>query len=405
MTRKISFGITAVLIIFAIVVSSAVTLLVILKTYDSLLVDLPQRAEQYIRLGEIDELIRNSYIGIADDVAIDDSLASGYIRGLNDPYSIYIPEEDMNIFVNNLDGLAEGTGITAYFDNAHNNMIVSYVHEGSPAEKSGISVNDIIVSVNNISVTADNSAVLIDTIASSYDNKITVVVQTKDGDLLTEKTHEMTTGFVMPSCSYFVENNIGYIRINAFYENTFGIFSDAIDNFKKENISNVVLDLRNSSGQNFDVAAKIIDYIAPVGTEGSGVIYSAKNSAGEIIDKYSSDSNALNMKFAVLINTRTEAAAELIAADIRDFGKGILIGENTAGYGTMQKLFKLSSGGAVYLSVAEIYPYISDSFNSTGIVPDAVVETTDSFKNQLGGNDFSEDEQYKTAVSYFATKK
>ena len=70
----------------------------------------------------------------------------------------------------------------------------------------------------------------------------------------------------------------------------------------------------------------------------------------------------------------------------------------------MQKLFSLSDGGAVYLSVAEIYPYISDTFNNKGVVPDIPVETSDSFKNQLGTDDFTDDEQYKTAVSYFTGK-
>ena len=174
---------------------------------------------------------------------------------------------------------------------------------------------------------------------------------------------------------------------------------------ESKNIENVVLDLRNSSGQNFTAAAEIIDYIVPVASEGTGALYSAKNSAGEIIEQKASDSNAQNLRFAVLVNSRTQSAAELIAADIKDFGKGILIGETTAGYGTMQKLFKLSSGGAVYLSVAEIYPYISDTFNNKGIKPDMIIETSDSFKNQIGNTDLSSDDQYKAAVSYFSANK
>ena len=133
-------------------------------------------------------------------------------------------------------------------------------------------------------------------------------------------------------------------------------------------------------------------------------ILSAKNSKGDVIAQYASDAGAVNMNFAVLVNDRTESAAELVSADIRDFGKGILVGETTAGFGTMQKLFKLSEGDAVYLAVAEIYPYISDTFNNMGVTPDIVVESSEAFKNQLGTDDFSDDEQYKTAVAYFTGK-
>ncbi len=405
MTRKISFGITAILIIISIVSSSVITLLFVLKTYDDLLVDLPQRAEQYIRLGEIDEIIRNEYIGVADDVAIDDSLASGYISGLNDPYSMYISDDDITTFRNNLSGKNEGTGINAYYEKAGNHLIVSFVQAGSPAEKSGILVNDIIVSVNGESVSEQNYQFLLDSITTSFDNKVKIAVQRNGKDEVTQESFEISTGYELSSCIFSVENGIGYIRLNAFYENTFSLFCVALEHFGKEKITDVILDLRNSSGQNYNVAAKIIDYIVPVGTEGSGVIFTAKNSSGDIVDRFSSDSNAVNMKFAVLINTRTEAAAELVASDLKDFGKGILIGEVSAGYGTMQKLFELSSGGAIYLSVAEVFPYISDTFNNKGIKPDIIIETSEAFKNQLGGNDFSADEQYKTAVSYFTGKK
>lgn len=402
MTRKISFGITAILVIVSIVVSSVVTLFFVLRTYDNLLVDLPQRAEQYLKLSEIDELIRSEYFGNIDKNSIDDSLASGYIRGLDDPYSFYVSADDIDEYQKLLSGKMEGVGINAYFDNNVGKMIVSYVHPGSPADKSGVNVNDFIVSVNGDNITAENSSSLLSSVSSSSDKKVSIGIQKADSTDASVTDLNLVSGYEVSSCYFSEDKNIGYIRLSAFYENTYNDFCDAAEYFKNEGISNIILDLRNSSGQNYDSAASIIDYIVPVGTEGTGVIYSAKNSAGETIVQYSSDSNAVNMRFAVLINSRTEAAAELIAADLNDFGKAVLIGEKTAGHGTMQKLFNLSDGGAVYLSVAEIYPYISASFNTVGITPEITVETDEAFKNQLGGNDFSADEQYKTAVAYFS---
>ena len=140
-----------------------------------------------------------------------------------------------------------------------------------------------------------------------------------------------------------------------------------------------------------------------MGAEGSGVIYSAKNSSGDIVAQYPSDSNAVNMTFAVLVNSRTQGAAELIACDIRDFGKGVLVGETTAGHGTMQKIFSLNDGYVV-LTVAEIFPYLSASYNDVGISPDMEILTSESFKNQLGNNDFTDDAQFNAAYNYLTGK-
>ena len=401
MTRKISLGITAVLVIAAIVISSVGTLFVVLRTYDNLLVDLPQRAEQYLKLGELDELIRSEYFGEVEDSLIDDSLATGFINGLKDPFSFYVSADDVDDYKNLLAGKMEGIGLNAYFDNSLDKMVVSYVYEDSPADECGISINDIIVSVNGKMVTAENYASLLTAMTIGSDKKVSLVFGKADGDAVQEKSAEMVSGYAMTSCSYLTDNNVGYVRISAFYDNTFSVFCEAVDHFRNNKITNVILDLRNCSGQNYDIAAKVIDYIVPVGSEGTGAVYSAKNAKGEVVAQYPSEAGAVNMSFVVLVNDRTEAAAELVAVDIRDFGKGILLGEKTAGFGTMQKLFTLTDGDAVYLSVAEVYPYISGSFNNKGLTPDIAVDSSDAFKNQLGSDDFSEDEQYKTAITYF----
>ncbi len=402
MTKKISFGIVLILIILSIAVSSVTTAFVVFNSYNSLLVDLPQRAEQYLKLSEIDELVRSEYYGSVDSVSVDDSLASGYINGLADPNSFYISSEDIDSFYDMIQGKASGIGINAYFDFSVGALKVSYIVPSSPADNSGISTEHYITSVDGKEITEDNYKELLDIITNSRDKKIKLVVSIKDTEDV--KEIEFNTGYNLSSCTYLTSDSIGYIRLSAFYEDTLLLFSQAIEYFKTENISAVILDLRNSTGTDFDAAAKIIDLIVPVGSEGSGAIYTAKNSAGDTVSQFSSDSTAINMSFAILVNSRTEGAAELVACDLRDFGKGIIIGEQTAGHGTLQKLFELDDGGMVCLTVAEVFPYISSSFNECGLTPDIEVLTSESFKNQLGSDNFTDDEQYKAALSYLSGK-
>lgn len=400
MTRKISFGVVAILLFISIVASSLVTLLFVFNAYDNLLVDLPQRAEQYKKLSEIDELIRSEYYGKFDSDSVDDSLASGLLYSLDDIYSYYVSEEDYEEYRNLISGNAYGIGVNVYFDNSLSHLVVSYVYENSPAHSAGIEINDIITSVNGKSVTEDNQSAVISLLCESVRKKVSfTVVDAVSGN---SASYELTSGYNLESCYYSVNKTVGYLRLTGLYEKTVDDFAVALNSFKEDKVSSVILDLRNCSGSDFDVAAKIIDLIVPVGSEGSGAIYSAKNSAGETIIQFPSDANAVNMTFAVLINNRTEGAAELIACDLRDFGKGYLFGEKTAGHGTMQKVFDIQDSGYVILTVAEVYPYISSSFNETGVAPDVEILTTESFKNQIGVTDLKDDEQYQKAYAYLS---
>ena len=99
------------------------------------------------------------------------------------------------------------------------------------------------------------------------------------------------------------------------------------------------------------------------------------------------------------IDKDTSGPAELFACDMRDFGKAKLVGTATKGNGTMQRVYQLSDGGAVKLTVAEIKPYTSDVYNGVGLTPDYLVELSSQKKNRLALLSHSEDEQYQKANS------
>ena len=404
MTRKVSFGIVVVLIVISIVISSTATVFIIFTHYNKLISDLPEKAEQYIRLSEIDELLRNEYYGNINIDFIDARLAEGYIDGLDDEYSIYISADEFDDFSNYLDGKMSGSGITAFCDESTGYLKVSHVASGSSAALAGIDSDCSIVAVNGNAVNYNNYEQLYSLISGGYDK--TVVVSYIKGSVSEAQPIEieLTLGYEINSCFYNENTDIGYIRITDFTQKTISIITEALKYYSANAVSDIIIDVRNCSSYNYDVAAKIIDAIVPICNEGTGAIYTAKDINGEIIQSYSSDSVSVNLSFAVLINSRTAGAAELLAVDLSDFGKAILVGENTAGNGKLQKLFRLSDGGAVFLTVAKVYPYISDSFDEIGVAPHIVSESTDAFDNRLDFTDFENDHQYQAAFSYLSDK-
>lgn len=401
MSKKLPVAVTVILVIVAIAVTAVVTVFVYLSQYDNLLSDLPKRAEQYNKLSEVDELVRQEYYGTIDYESLDRSLVQGYLAGL-DENSYYIPADYFDTFSEILKGNSPGIGITASYDKSSDNLKISSVVSESPAEQSGIISGGYVLSVDGKDVTQENSEELIDLLVGTYDKRIRIVYSS---DLSDSEELQLSSGFLKKSVSYSINDSTGYVRISAFYENTAELFSDAIDYFVEGSVDGIIIDLRNTEGSDFDVAADIIDMIVPVGSDGTGAIYTAKNSEGVTVKQRSSDVAALNIPLAVLINTRTQGAAELIACDLKDYSKAVVFGEKSYGNGSYQEIFRLQDGSAVLLTVAEIYPYVSESFNGKGISPDVEIITNESFKNLIGVTDLNEDEQYIQAYNYLNLKK
>ena len=105
------------------------------------------------------------------------------------------------------------------------------------------------------------------------------------------------------------------------------------------------------------------------------------------------------MPMAVLVNAETAGAAELFACDLRDYGKAQLIGEKTAGNGTMQEAFSLQDGGAILLTTAVIQPYVSDVYNTVGLTPDVTVALPAEKQIILPILSQSDDAQYQKAYT------
>lgn len=402
MTKKIPLGITIILIIVSIAATAVITVFVYLSHYDDLLADLPQRAQQYNKLSEVDELVRQKYFGEIDYDSLDKSLVQGYLAGL-DENCFYIPADDYEAYNRLINGNLSGIGVSVYYDAATDNLLVTSVDNGSPAFVSGITNGSYILSVDGNDVNRDNAEAVISDLTATYDKKLNLVFVAADSDTSVEKI--VTSGYLDNSVEYSIDENIGYIRISDIYDNTAELFLEAVDYFNENSVDKIILDLRNTDDTNFEVAADIIDIIVPVGSEGTGALYTAKDSEGNTVKQRSSDSTSLDFFFAVLVNSRTQGAAELIACDIRDYSKGLIFGETTYGNGTYQDVFRLQDGAAVLLTVAEIYPYISDSFNNVGIEPDVIIPTTESFKNQFELNIVDEDEQYNSAYAYLSSQK
>lgn len=181
-------------------------------------------------------------------------------------------------------------------------------------------------------------------------------------------------GSAIQTVSYKKFGTSGYIKIDDFIDTTPADFKAAYETLEANGVTSLIIDVRNTDSLNIAVAAKVIDMIVPLTADSSKSIATAVDKNGKNIEIFAADSDSINIPISVLVNEKTRGAGELLACDIRDFGKGSVVGKTTAGHGTYQKIFELTDGGAVLITVAKLMPYTSDNYDGVGVTPDFEAE-------------------------------
>lgn len=394
MNKKISLGLALSLIFLSVALAVTITMTVSMKIYNKIIKDVASRSNLYSSVSEIDDLVRENYFGEINENLLTAMMSGGYVEGVGDRYSYYMTADDYAAYKEEEKGNKGGIGIIAVYDSQNNNIYVAEVSEGSPAQLQGISKGDVITAVDSVAVSQGNYEDLMESLNGQKLTNVQVTF-THGGE---SKTVSVARGYAAQTVYYSVANNIGYIKITAFYSTTAQQLEKALKHMSSNSVSSIVFDVRNTDTGLIANAVECIDILVPVATEGTGALATAVDKEGNTLETFTSDSDSVNFSMAVLINGKTSGAAELFACDLRDFGMAQLIGTKTMGNGTMQKVFELSDGGAIALTVAKINPYKSESFNGKGLEPDISVELTAEQNSRLEMLSQADDAQYQKAV-------
>lgn len=195
------------------------------------------------------------------------------------------------------------------------------------------------------------------------------------------------------SVTFKKHSSVGFIKISDFTDSTPDEFREAVNSLKNDAVTGIVIDVRNTDSINITSAAAVTDIIVPLASSGSQAIATAVDRNNATTAVFAADAESIDLPVSVIVNTSTSGAGELLACDIRDFGKGTVVGTKTAGNGSYQKIFELSDGGAIVLTVAKLLPYKSDCYDGTGITPDYIVN------GNADTDDLTKDNQFMQAFA------
>lgn len=314
------------------------------------------------------------YVDDLDEKQVEEMIYAGMMAGVGDRYTYYLTKENLKQYMDNSNGNFDGIGIEVY-STQEGEVVVSSVMAGQPAEAAGMKAGDVIIGVDG----EDMRGKLLSDVAAKIRGKegteVTIrVLRRSTGETL-EFTMERTTVVVESVSCRMMDENIGYISISGFKENTYAQFKEALDELQKAGMKGLILDLRDNPGGLVRSVYEIGEELLPEGT----MVYTLDKN--EKRNDLKCDGNYLDIPLAVLVNANSASASEIFAGAVKDTGRGTLIGTQTFGKGLVQRLFTLPDGSGLNITIQKYYTPNGTSIHGIGIEPDEVVELPAEYQN------------------------
>ena len=343
--------------------------------------------------GEVLENIKKEYVDDVDEAEMMDSAINGVLQSL-DPYSAYMSPELFKEMQTDTRGEFGGLGIEIGME-AGVVKVISPIDD-TPAAKAGIKAGDYIVKIGGEQVQGKSLLEAVKLMRGPVGTSIDLTIRRKNIKKPLEfKIVRKIIEVQSVSSRVIGEDNLGYIRLKSFNENSDRQFLKSVKKFeKKPNLKGYVLDLRNNPGGLLTQAINITDFFLEEGeivsTKGRKISETRKFFARK-------GDETKGKPIVVLINNGSASASEIFAGALKDHKRAIILGENSYGKGSVQSIIPLKNGGGMRLTISKYYLPSGKSISEVGVVPDIFVEEE--------GDDFlinsDKDNQLNYAIKLF----
>jgi len=318
--------------------------------------------------GEVLEKINKEYVDEIDQSESMDSAINGLLQSL-DPYSAYMSPEIFQEMQTETSGEFGGLGIEVSMEAGVVKVITPI--DDTPASKAGIKAGDYIVKINDIQVQGKSLSEAVDLMRGLVGTDIELTIRRRGVKKALTFTITREIIEVQSVKSDLLENNIGYIRLTSFNDNSSDQIKKKIKKLKEnENLKAFILDLRNNPGGLLTQAIKISDFFLE-----NGEIVSTKSRKKSENRKWFAKKGDITdgKPLLVLINYGSASASEIVAGALKDHKRAIILGENSYGKGSVQSIIPLKNKGAIRLTVAKYYLPSGKSISEVGVRPDIEV--------------------------------
>ena len=326
--------------------------------------------------GEVLEKISKEYVDEVNQSKSMDSAINGLLQSL-DPYSAYMTPESFEGMQTETSGEFGGLGIEVGME-AGVVKVISPI-DNTPASKAGLKAGDYIVKINSTQVQGKSLMEAVELMRGPVGSSIEITVRRRGVKkaLIFNIMREVIQ--VQSVKSELIDNNIGYIRLTSFNENSSEQIKEKINKLNKnKDLKGYILDLRNNPGGLLSQAIKISDFFL----ENGEIVSTRSRQASENRKWFAKKGDLTNGKtLIILINYGSASASEIVAGALKDHKRAIILGENSYGKGSVQSIIPLKNRGAIRLTIAKYYLPSGKSISEVGVTPDIeVAEASDDFK-------------------------
>ncbi len=326
--------------------------------------------------GEVLEKINKEYVDEIDQSQSMDSAINGLLQSL-DPYSAYMSPKIFNEMQTETSGEFGGLGIEVSMESGVVKVISPI--DDTPASRAGIKAGDYIVKIKDTQVQGKTLSEAVDLMRGPVGSSIELTVRRRGVKKALTFNIIREVIEIQSVKTDLLEDNIGYIRLTSFNENSGEQVEDKIKDLeKKQNIKAYILDLRNNPGGLLSQAIRISDFFLDNGE----IVTTKSRKASENRKWFAKKGDLTNGKtLLVLINYGSASASEIVAGALKDHKRAIILGENSYGKGSVQSIIPLKNEGAIRLTVAKYYLPSGKSISEVGVSPDIEVnEEGDEFR-------------------------
>ena len=339
--------------------------------------------------GEVLEKIKQEYVDEVNQSEIMDSAINGVLQSL-DPYSAYMSPELFESMQTETKGEFGGLGIEIGME-AGVVKVISPIDD-TPAQKAGIKSGDYIVRIADEQVQGKSLMEAVKLMRGPIGTSIELTVRRKGvkKSLTFKIKRQMIEVKSVSAKAMGNKNNIVYVRLKSFNENSDKQLAKNVKNFEKKNKPiGYIIDLRNNPGGLLTQAINITDFFLD-----NGEIVSTKGrNISETRKFFAKTGDIVNGKpVIVLINNGSASASEIFAGALKDHKRAIIVGENSYGKGSVQSIIRLKDGGGMRLTVSKYYLPSGQSISEVGVLPDIIIEEK--------GDDFLLDTKTDNQLNY-----
>ncbi len=346
--------------------------------------------DKYREIEELQAYVQTNYYKDITEEKILEGMKKGIFDVLEDPYSVFMNEEEFVDYMESSSGEYPGIGIYLAPNEANEIEIVSPI-EDTPADRAGLIAKDLIVGVNGETVNADVMDEAIATIKGDPGTPVTLTIYrpSKKEKFDVEIVREWIDIKVVKS--EMLDDTMGYLRLSMFDEQAAPEFERHMNALIADGAKGVIIDLRQNPGGYLDQCVEIADMLL-----GKEMIVYTESRNGED-EEYLSDAQKFDVQLVVLVDSGSASASEILTGALKDHKSATIVGTTTFGKGVVQIVKPYNANTGFKLTTSQYFTPNGENIHGVGIEPDVIIELDEAY-NELENPTKADDNQLQKAI-------